>query len=249
MRRVRPAPRAAHLPAGQAASLVHCGGLHQVGAVPSIIQRAAAQRAAVARKTRACSRLACSCLPAHIRTAPQPASSNPMRAAPCLPCSQWRKLQVLGTCFLAKRFLRLRRPDGTEEHLGRPPPAAELACYRCTGARSSLLPAGGCGADLFESRDILSRWVGPGCSCRRCERQEGACGWAMQAGRRLGCCRLCHRVPPLHRPSTAPPPPLPHASASTASTAGMPAAALSAPSSSTRSARVRWRRGTNGRRR
>ncbi|PSC71169.1 peptide-methionine (R)-S-oxide reductase [Micractinium conductrix] len=71
--------------------------------------------------------------------------------------SQWRKLQVLGTCFLAKRFLRLRRPDGTEEHLGRPPPAAELACYRCTGARSSLLPAGGCGADLFESRDILSR--------------------------------------------------------------------------------------------
>lgn len=64
---------------------------------------------------------------------------------------------MLGTAFLAHPYLRLRRPDGQEEHLGRPPPPAALAVYSCTAARSSLVTPGGCGAPLFEQRALLSR--------------------------------------------------------------------------------------------
>lgn len=65
---------------------------------------------------------------------------------------------MLGLCFLPRRYLRLRAPDGREEHLGAPPPPADLALYRCTGARSPLRRAGeGCGAPLLQARDVLSR--------------------------------------------------------------------------------------------
>lgn len=66
---------------------------------------------------------------------------------------------MLGVAFLAKDLLRLHAPDdGREEHLGRPPSPAQLALYRCTGARSPLRKEGeGCGAPLFQRRDVLSR--------------------------------------------------------------------------------------------
>ena len=66
---------------------------------------------------------------------------------------------MLGTVHLARPFVRLRVPStGAEEHLGRPPPPAQLAWYACSGARSPLLrPGGACGAPLFQRRDVLSR--------------------------------------------------------------------------------------------
>lgn len=65
---------------------------------------------------------------------------------------------MLGLCFLPRRYLRLRAPDGREEHLGAPPPPPALALYRCTGARSPLRREGeGCGAPLFHARDVLSK--------------------------------------------------------------------------------------------
>lgn len=83
-------------------------------------------------------------------------SASPTSRYPGL-CSNWRELQLLGACFLGRRYLRLRRPDGLEEHLGRPLPPASLAPYRCTAARSQLRQPGQCGALLFTARDILSR--------------------------------------------------------------------------------------------
>lgn len=80
----------------------------------------------------------------------------PRRAAR-RPRSNWRQLQLLGVCFLGRRYLRLRRPDGQEECLGRPANPASLALYRCTAARSQLRQPGQCGAMLFTARDVLSR--------------------------------------------------------------------------------------------
>lgn len=74
-----------------------------------------------------------------------------------MPHRHWRELQVLGTAFLARPYLRLRTPDGREEHLGQAPPAAALVIYSCTAARSKLCKPGTCGAPLFEQRAVLSR--------------------------------------------------------------------------------------------
>jgi hypothetical protein len=76
---------------------------------------------------------------------------------PACSMSDWRELRVLGVCFMAARYLRLRAADGREEHLGRPPLPAACAPYTCTAARSSLRKPGECGALLFDQRDILSR--------------------------------------------------------------------------------------------
>ena len=98
---------------------------------------------------------------------------------------------MLGTCFLARRYLRLRAPDGREEHLGRQS-ARWHPVYACTAARSSLRQPGACGAVLFERRDILSKqhcWdagggperaffvnhLRPGAVVVRNERQEVLC--------------------------------------------------------------------------
>lgn len=106
--------------------------------------------------------------------------------------SKWRELQVLGTAYLARPYLRLRRADGREEHLGRAPPPAALTLYRCTGARSRPREEGECGAALFEGRAILSMehyWDAgdgperaffinsffPGAVVVRNERQEALC--------------------------------------------------------------------------
>jgi len=64
---------------------------------------------------------------------------------------------VLCPVFLAHPYLRFCRPNGQEEHLGRPPPPATLAVYSCTAARSTLAKPGGCGAPLFEQRALLSK--------------------------------------------------------------------------------------------
>ncbi|KAL4452153.1 hypothetical protein ABPG75_007815 [Micractinium tetrahymenae] len=81
-----------------------------------------------------------------------------LRAGATAACiSNWRELQLLGACFLGKRYLRLRRPGGEEEPLGKPPSPASLAPYRCTAVRSKLRQPGQCGAALFAARDILSR--------------------------------------------------------------------------------------------
>lgn len=76
---------------------------------------------------------------------------------PTCSMSHWRELRVLGVCFMAARYLRLRAADGREEHLGRPPLPAACAPYTCTAERSSLRKPGECGALLFDQRDILSR--------------------------------------------------------------------------------------------
>ncbi|EFN55053.1 expressed protein [Chlorella variabilis] len=116
-------------------------------------------------------------------------------AAACI--RHWRELQVLGACFLARRYLRLRAPDGREELLGRPLPPSARALYRCTAARSSLRRPGECGAALFEQRDVLSRqhcWDAgggperalyingfrPGAVVERNERQESLCQGEMR---------------------------------------------------------------------
>lgn len=104
---------------------------------------------------------------------------------------------MLGACFLARRYLRLRAPDGREELLGRPLPPSARALYRCTAARSSLRRPGECGAALFEQRDVLSRqhcWDAgggperalyingfrPGAVVERNERQESLCQGEMR---------------------------------------------------------------------
>ncbi len=119
-----------------------------------------------ATRPRACKAGLVQCLPpgcscprqAHISSssASPRISASPLPLTPG-PCSNWRELQLLGTCFLGKRYLRLRRPDGEEEHLGRPVPPASLAPYRCTAARSQLRHPGHCGALLFAALDVLSR--------------------------------------------------------------------------------------------
>ncbi|PRW57347.1 yippee-like protein [Chlorella sorokiniana] len=134
-----------------------------------------------------------------------------LRAGAVPPCIRhWRELQVLGTAFLARPYLRLRKPDGHEEHLGRPPPPAALAVYTCTAARSTLAKPGGCGAPLFVQRALLSKqhvWDAgdgperawfintflPGAVVERNEREEELCQGPMRVSD-VYCARCAARI-------------------------------------------------------